>query len=108
MSKPEEMLVQEMRRQKVPAYQREYAFAKSIGRRWRFDFAWPERLIAVEVEGGVFVGGHHSRGVGFTADCEKYNEAAVMGWLVLRVTPRQITEGHAIHWIKEAFRAHPA
>lgn len=106
MSEAEERLVQELRYQKMPPHQREVRFHPT--RKWRFDLAWTDRLIAVEVEGGVFVGGHHSRGVGFTADCEKYNEAALLGWLVLRVTPNQITSGHAIHWIKEAFRAHPA
>jgi hypothetical protein len=108
VSKAEDDLAQEIRRLRLPKPEREHHFAKADGRRWRFDFAWPERKVACEVEGGVFVGGYHNRGVGYTLNCEKYNEAAVRGWLVLRVTPAQIRDGSAIYWIKEAFNAHPA
>jgi len=44
-------------------------------RKWRFDFAFIPQMIAVEFEGGVFTQGRHSRGVGLSADCDKYNEA---------------------------------
>ena len=59
-------------------------------RRWRFDFAWPEKRLAVEVEGGVFVQGRHARGAGIRADIEKYNAAVLMGWRVLRYLPEQL------------------
>lgn len=63
----------------------EYRFAPP--RRWRFDFAWPALLLAVEIEGGVWRGGRHTRGAGYyQADAEKYNAAAVAGWTVLRYT----------------------
>lgn len=55
-------------------------------RRWRFDYAWPEYLVAVELEGGVWSNGRHVRPKGFEGDCEKYNAAAVRGWRVLRFT----------------------
>jgi hypothetical protein len=61
-------------------------------RKWRFDYAWPEHLIAVEVEGGVFIQGRHSRGVGMLADMEKYNCAAVAGWRILRYTPKTLRQ----------------
>jgi len=67
---------------------REYVFAPP--RRWRFDFAWTDRLIAGECEGGVYSGGRHTTGTGFTKDCEKYNQAVLQGWRVLRFTPSQI------------------
>lgn len=67
-------------------------------RRWRFDLAWPEQMAAVEVEGGVYTNGRHTRGSGFTADCEKYNEAALDGWRVIRVTAAQIDDGSAVAW----------
>ena len=41
-------------------------------------------MIAVEIEGGVWIGGRHTRGKGFLRDIEKYNEAAAMGWRVFR------------------------
>lgn len=59
-------------------------------RRWRFDYAWEAGKVALEVEGGVWTGGRHTRGKGFLADMEKYNTATVMGWRVLRVTPDQL------------------
>lgn len=74
-------------------------------RRWRFDWAWPARKIALEVEGGVFIQGRHSRGVGMEKDMEKYNAAAIMGYTVLRVTPRMITDGTAIAIVEQAFSA---
>lgn len=69
-------------------------------RRWRFDCAWPDRKLAVEVEGGVYMQGRHSRGTGMEADAEKYAEAAIHGWTVIRVTPRQVKNGQAIGWIE--------
>lgn len=55
-------------------------------RRWRFDFAWPEALVAVECEGGIWTQGRHVRGRGFRNDCEKYNAATALGWSVFRIT----------------------
>lgn len=55
-------------------------------RRWRFDYAIPDRKIAVEVDGAVWVGGRHNRPAGYIRDMEKLNTAVSMGWLVLRVT----------------------
>ncbi len=63
-------------------YVEEYRFHPT--RRWRFDFAIPYLRIAIEAEGGVWSGGRHVRGSGFTLDCEKYNAATVLGWRVLR------------------------
>lgn len=56
-------------------------------RKWRFDFAAPAQHLAIEVEGGAFVRGRHTRGVGFLADMEKYNTAQIMGWSIFRCTP---------------------
>lgn len=68
-----------------PAPERELTFAKP--RRFRFDFAWPEQRVAVEIDGGVWVGGRHSTGAGYEKDAEKMNLAAVHGWRVLHFTP---------------------
>jgi very-short-patch-repair endonuclease len=67
---------------------------------WRFDFAWPEKSLALEFEGGVFANGRHIRGAGFRDDCEKYNEATALGWKVLRVTDRHVRTGEALSWVK--------
>lgn len=56
-------------------------------RRWRFDFANTSARVAIELEGGVYTGGRHTRGKGFEGDCEKYNEAILAGgWFVFRLT----------------------
>lgn len=63
-------------------------------RRWRFDYALPAQLIAVEVEGGVWTRGRHVSPRGFLSDMEKYNTATAMGWKVFRVTPSTLlTDG---------------
>lgn len=85
-------------------YEREYRFHPT--RRWRFDFCWPHEdvRLAVEVEGGVYVSGRHTRGAAFEADAEKYAEAMLAGWRLLRVTPRHIRSGQAIEWIERALK----
>ena len=70
-------------------------------RRWRFDFAWPERKVAVEVEGGTWSDGRHTTGSGFEKDCEKYNQATLLGWKVFRFTSGMIESGEAIKLIQE-------
>jgi hypothetical protein len=72
----------------------EYKFHKT--RKWRFDFAYPDRMIAVEVEGGIYGNGRHNRPVGFENDCEKYNEAQLLGWKVYRFTGAMIRDGRAL------------
>lgn len=81
----------------LPEPEREFIFHPT--RKWRFDFAWPEMLLAGEVEGGVWSGGRHTRGQGFIDDCEKYNEAASLGWTVLRFPAIVITDGRALGWL---------
>ena len=82
-------------------FQREYIFHPT--RRWRFDFAFPELKIAVEIEGGIHLKGkrksRHTTAKGFTEDCVKYNEAACLGWTVLRVTADQVRSMEALDWI---------
>lgn len=79
--------------------QREYQFA--YPRKWRFDFAWPRDQVAVEIEGGVWSKGRHSRPVGFISDCHKYNAAARAGWRVFRFTTEMVASGEAIDLINE-------
>jgi len=73
-------------------------------RRWRFDFAWPDIKFAVEVEGGIWTGGRHTRGKGFENDLEKYAHALLLGWSVLRVGDKMIHDGTAIQMIQQLLR----
>lgn len=78
----------------------EYQFHKS--RKWRFDFCWWGDGIALEVEGGIWTKGAHVRGKHFLSDMEKYNEAAILGWKVLRCTPEHIQTGAVFALLKRA------
>ena len=70
-------------------------------RRWKFDFANIETLTAIEIEGGAFANGRHTRGKGFVNDMEKYNNAVLLGWVVLRFTPSQMNESATYDLIKQ-------
>jgi hypothetical protein len=78
-------------------------------RKWRFDFAWDidhtmydfgRKKIAVEVQGGVWSGGGHVTGSGYTKDCEKLNEAQILGWDVLYITSSMVRDGSGIDYLK--------
>lgn len=71
-------------------------------RRWRFDFAWPDRMLALEIEGGIWTGGRHSGGKGQLGDMEKYSEAAALGWRVIHVTPSQLNTDYALDLVSRA------
>lgn len=60
-------------------------------RKWRFDFAHLASKTAIEIEGGVWSGGRHTRGAGYAKDAEKYNEANFDGWSVIRLVGPMIT-----------------
>jgi very-short-patch-repair endonuclease len=75
-----------------PAPVDEHRFAPP--RRWRFDFAWVEQKIAVEIEGNAW----HVRGGGKHMqdnDLHKYNIATAQGWRVFRFSPKMLKENPA-------------
>lgn len=69
----------------LPQPEYEYAFYPT--RQWRFDAAYPELGIAIEIEGGAFTRGAHNRPKRFLSDMEKYNAAQYLNWRLLRVVP---------------------
>ena len=77
-----------------------YQFKFHPERRWRSDLAWPDRKLLVEIEGGTWSNGRHTRGSGFEKDCEKYNEAAILGYRILRVTGGMVKSGAALRYIE--------
>jgi len=72
-------------------------------RKWRLDYAWPTRMIAVEIHGGIHSGGRHTRGKGFVEDRAKMNEAALLGWTVIEATPEHVKSGQLRAWLLTAF-----
>ena len=89
------------RAHRLPEPVPEYQFHPT--RKWRFDYAWPLHMLALEVEGGIWTQGRHTRGAGALKDMEKYSEAAILGWRLLYVTPDQ-ARGDAIEFIRRAIR----
>ena len=93
------------------SFEREYQFYR--GRKWRFDFVlggpdtWRGKTsfhpdgTAIEIEGGIWTQGRHTRGAGFLKDAEKYNCAALTGWRVLRFGTQQVLRGEARQFLKE-------
>lgn len=82
----------------LPAPVTELRFAPP--RRWRFDYAWEADGLALEVDGGGWINGRHSRGSGIEKDCEKLNAAIARGWRVLRATPAMVRDGRALRAIE--------
>ncbi len=102
-SELEESMALQMRAVGLPEPVREYRFHPP--RQWRFDFCWPDRMLALEVEGATWTKGRHTRGGGFAADCIKYNTAALDGWRVLRVTGEMVESGEALGLVERAVGA---
>jgi hypothetical protein len=96
---------------KIPTPVEEYRFC--AGHRWRFDFAWPNYQreiradtgevvtiftltnaqiggVAVEVQGGIWTRGRHTRGAALKMEWDKLNTAAILGWRILYCEPRQV------------------
>lgn len=68
-------------------------------RKWAFDLAFPELMYALEIEG---LGGRHQQIGGFLGDMEKYREAELLGWHVLRCTRREVGNGTALKLVTRA------
>lgn len=71
-------------------------------RKWRFDMAWREEKVAIEIHGAVYAGGRHTRGAGFERDREKMNEAQLAGWTVLEYSTGQVRDGIPIRDLRRA------
>ena len=72
----------------LPKPELEFRFCEE--RKFRFDFAWPEYMVYLEVEGGVWTRGAHGRGSGIVRDIDKSNLATEYGWRPLRVLPKNL------------------
>ena len=97
----EEAFLEQVREAGLPEPEREYRFHPT--RKWRFDFAWPEIKVAVEIEGSVWAQGRHTRGSGYLGDIEKYNEATALGWRVYRVPAHDVESGAGIYYVSKEY-----
>jgi len=92
-SKIERRLDQQLAESGLPAARRNYFFLAD--RDLELDFAWPDRMLAVEVQGMA----HRIKGK-FTRDIEKRALAMLAGWRVLEVDGACVRDGRAIEWCK--------
>ncbi len=97
-SEGEMVLASHLRACKI-SFEQEYKFHPK--RKWRADFLIIGTKILVEVEGGIWSGGRHTRGKGYIGDMEKYNSAAMMGFIVLRFSTEQVKSGLAVQQIEK-------
>lgn len=82
-------------------FEKQYRFWE--GRKFAFDFADPKFMIAIEIEGGIWIQGRHNRGSSFEKDMEKYNMATVLGWRLLRFSTKMVEDGIAIDYLIKNF-----
>lgn len=88
----------------LPAPLKEHRFAPP--RKWRIDYFFPPDL-AVELEGGAWVGGRHNRPTGYLKDVEKYNALTLAGIRLIRVTPKMVKSGEALALVEKALKGEP-
>lgn len=86
-----------------PELWREYRFDDV--RLWRFDFALPDPAVRVgiELDGGVWTQGRHTRGSGYLEDIEKLNTATMAGWRIVRLGTGQVDIEHVellVSWVR--------
>lgn len=98
----------------LPRPRPEYQFAMDIGRKWAFDWAWPrgengyiEPMFggtALEIQGGIWTKGRHTRGAALLKEWEKLNEAAIRNWRILYCQPEDVESGAVFEVLKRALR----
>lgn len=72
-------------------------------RRWRFDYAWVDQKLAIEVQGGIWTRGRHTRGAALLKEWEKLNTAALMGWRILYCQPDDLLTSSFMDTLKLSF-----
>lgn len=96
----EDVLFAEIKAAGLPEPCREFYFHPT--RKWRADLAYPDAMVLIEVNGGVYTHGRHTRGSGYTEDLRKVNAAQLLGYMVLQFTTGQVEDGEALPVISQA------
>jgi very-short-patch-repair endonuclease len=69
----------------IPEPLTEYRFHPT--RKFRADYCWPDKMVILECEGGVWIRGKHGRPSGIKSDMDRGNEIAKLGYRLLRFEP---------------------
>jgi len=94
MNALEEMFALQCEQAGLPTPLREYAAVP--GRRFRWDFAWTDARVLVEINGGTYARMGHSTGTGIARDYEKSNLAMLAGWRTFVFDRRMVEAGTAL------------
>ncbi|RFC81344.1 DUF559 domain-containing protein, partial [Acinetobacter sichuanensis] len=97
ISEGEAKLAQHLKSYKIE-FQTEFQFSPE--RKWRADFYILGTKFLIEVEGGIWSNGRHTRAQGYLGDMEKYNSAQELGYSVYRYSTEQVKSGKAIEDIR--------
>ena len=93
----------QVRLAELPEPEREYCAID--GRRFRFDFAWIDQRVLVEIQGGIYqYAPSHTSASGIRRDAEKMNLAVSEGWRVYHFTSDMIRSGAAAQMIERELR----
>ena len=84
----------------IPLPEPEFRFAPP--KRYRMDFAWPEHKLALEIQGGIWIRGRHTRGAALLKEWTKLNLAASMGWRFIYCQPADLLKLTTIQFIKQS------
>jgi very-short-patch-repair endonuclease len=93
VSEIEALMDEQLRDYGLPPYERQHAPLED--RKFRIDFAWPDRMIGLEVDGAV----HRIKG-SFKQSFERNYQLMLLGWTVLHVGGDEVRKGIAIQWIQ--------
>ena len=102
MSALEDMFEFQLKALKLRGYEREYRFHPT--RKWRFDFCFKDKMLAIELHGAIYINGRHTRGAGVEADMLKINTAQELGWNVLCFSAGMVKSGEAVAQVERMLK----
>lgn len=91
-SELEHLFTKQLADLKLPPPRREFEFMPNRG--FRLDYAWPDKKLAVEVNGMV-----HRIKERFLRDTEKIAMAQIHGWRVLGISGEDVRSGRGLSWL---------
>jgi len=92
----------------IPEWETEFYFHPA--RRWRFDRAWPDCKVALEINGGTFLPAKHghTNGAHLHGEYEKLNAAQILGWLVIQCDTWHVRDGEVVTFVFDALASRGA